>query len=70
MMPECQKPSAGRGAREKKLSFTELGFYPKGRCGTRFSATFPAKGPGRFWDSQEPRAWAEKDWGSGQSSRS
>lgn len=68
MMPERQKPSAGRDDREKQLSFTELGFYPpKASVGTLFSATFRAKGSGRFWDSQEHRAGAGRSWVSGQS---
>lgn len=61
MMPERQKPSAGRGDREKGLCFPEAGPPPPtASAGTllvsTLLATFQVKGSERLYDSQEPQS--------------
>lgn len=52
MMPERQKPSAGRDGGEKKLCFPDAGLPPpKAGVGRFFSAAFRAKGSGRLCDN-------------------
>lgn len=73
MMPERQKPSAGRSDGEKRLCFPEA-WPPPLMASARtllvsmLSATFQVKGSERLCDSQEPQnlGWegpAHWSWG-------